>query len=57
MSGPCPFLFIALELLWEHHVESGDTTFESLPLYGDFSVMKAWPAASASAGDGNVAEA
>jgi len=57
LSGPCPFLFIALELLWEHHVESGDTTFESLPLYGDFSVMKAWPAASASAGDGNVAEA
>ena len=48
---------VALELLWEHHVESGDTTFESLPLYGDFSVMKAWPAASASAGDGNVAEA
>ena len=46
----------ALESLWERHVGSGDSTFENLPIYGDFSVMKAWPAASTNVNGDDVAE-
>ena len=46
----------ALESLWERHVGSGDSTFENLPIYGDFSVMKAWPAVSTNVIGDDVAE-
>ena len=46
----------ALESLWERHVGSGDSTFKNLPIYGDFSVMKAWPAASTNVNGDDVAE-
>ena len=48
---------LALELLWEKHAKSGDRRFASLPVYGDFTVMKAWPAASADADDDDDVEA
>ena len=48
---------LALELLWEEHVESGDRRFASLPVYGDFTVMRAWPAASADGEDDDDVEA
>lgn len=48
---------LALELLWKEHVKSGDRRFASLPVYGDFTVMKAWPAASADADDDDDVEA
>ena len=48
---------LALELLWEEHVESGDRRFASLPVYGDFTVMRAWPAASADGDDDDDVEA
>ena len=37
----------ALESLWKRHVDGGGRAFESLPIYGDFSVMEAWPATAA----------
>jgi len=47
----------ALESLWERHVASGDSAFEGLPIYGDFSVMEAWPAEAVDVDEDDVGEA
>jgi hypothetical protein len=48
---------VALESLWERHVSSGDSAFTNLPIYGDFTVLKAWLAASGDGDGDGVAEA
>ena len=47
----------ALESLWERHIASGDNAFEGLQVYGDFSVMEAWPAAAVDVDEDDVDEA
>jgi len=46
-----------LEILWEEHVEGGDLRFAKLPVYGDFTVLKAYPGPTVDADDDDEVEA
>ena len=46
----------ALELLWEEHTWGDGPRFSNLPVYGDFTVMKLYPAAAADADDDDDVE-
>ena len=48
---------VALELLWEEHTWGDGPRFSNLPVYGDFTVMKLYPAAATDADDDDDVEA